>query len=81
MNPTRGIALKIASVVVFMAMVTCIKTVSIHVPTGEAVFFRSFFAIPVILVWLCPTRAKVPTRPHRSAAARIRKPSTTRTFA
>ena len=52
MNPTRGIALKIASVVVFMAMVTCIKVVSIRVPTGEAVFFRSFFAIPVILVWL-----------------------------
>ena len=51
-NPTRGIALKIASVAVFMAMVTCIKLVSIHVPTGEAVFFRSFFAIPVILVWL-----------------------------
>ncbi len=51
-NPTRGIVLKIASVAVFMAMVTCIKLVSIHVPTGEAVFFRSFFAIPVILVWL-----------------------------
>jgi drug/metabolite transporter (DMT)-like permease len=51
-SPLRGILLKIASVVVFMAMVTCIKMVSIHVPTGEAVFFRSFFAIPVILVWL-----------------------------
>ncbi len=52
-SPTRGILLKIASVAVFMAMVTCIKLVSIHVPTGEAVFFRSFFALPVILVWLC----------------------------
>jgi drug/metabolite transporter (DMT)-like permease len=51
-SPLRGILLKIAAVVVFMAMVTCIKMVSIHVPTGEAVFFRSFFAIPVILVWL-----------------------------
>ncbi len=51
-NPTRGILLKIASVAVFMAMATCIKLVSINVPTGEAVFFRSFFAIPVILVWL-----------------------------
>jgi drug/metabolite transporter (DMT)-like permease len=51
-NPLRGILLKIASVAVFMAMVTCIKVISIRVPTGEAVFFRSFFAIPVILVWL-----------------------------
>jgi drug/metabolite transporter (DMT)-like permease len=51
-SPLRGILLKIAAVVVFMAMVTCIKMVSIHVPTGEAVFFRSFFAIPMILVWL-----------------------------
>jgi drug/metabolite transporter (DMT)-like permease len=52
MNPLRGILLKIASVAVFMAMATCVKVVSIHVPTGEVVFFRSFFAIPVILVWL-----------------------------
>jgi drug/metabolite transporter (DMT)-like permease len=51
-NPTRGILLKIASVAVFMTMATCIKLVSIHVPTGEMVFFRSFFAIPVILGWL-----------------------------
>jgi drug/metabolite transporter (DMT)-like permease len=51
-NPLRGILLKIASVVVFMAMVTCIKLVSPHVPTGEVVFFRSVFTIPVILVWL-----------------------------
>ena len=51
-NPLRGILLKIAAVAVFMAMATCIKVVSIHVPTGEMVFFRSAFAIPVILVWL-----------------------------
>jgi drug/metabolite transporter (DMT)-like permease len=51
-NPLRGILLKIASVAVFMAMATCIKTVGLGVPTGEVVFFRSFFAIPVILVWL-----------------------------
>ncbi len=49
-NLLRGILLKIASVAVFMAMVTCIKVVSIHVPAGEAVFLRSFLAIPVILV-------------------------------
>lgn len=52
MNPLRGIGLKVLSVVVFMAMITCIKLTSVHVPAGEIVFFRSFFALPVILVWL-----------------------------
>jgi len=51
-NPTRGILLKIASVAVFMAMSTCIKVIAINVPTGETVFFRSLFAIPVIVAWL-----------------------------
>jgi drug/metabolite transporter (DMT)-like permease len=51
-NPTRGIGLKVLSVAVFMAMSTCIKVVAIDVPTGEIVFFRSFFAIPVIFGWL-----------------------------
>jgi drug/metabolite transporter (DMT)-like permease len=52
MNPMRGIGLKILSVVVFTMMAVCIKAAAPHVPPGEAVFFRSFFAIPVILVWL-----------------------------
>jgi uncharacterized membrane protein len=51
-EPLKGIALKVASVVVFTGMATCIKAASSEVPPGEAVFFRSFFAIPVILVWL-----------------------------
>jgi len=51
-DPTRGIGLKVLSVAVFMAMSTCIKFVAIEVPTGEVVFFRSFFAIPVIFGWL-----------------------------
>jgi drug/metabolite transporter (DMT)-like permease len=55
MNPFRGIALKLASVVVFVAMATCIKYARGSVPPGETVFFRSFFAIPVILVWLWRT--------------------------
>jgi drug/metabolite transporter (DMT)-like permease len=52
MSPGRGIALKLVSVTVFMAMAALIKSVSDHVPPGEAVFFRSLFAMPVILVWL-----------------------------
>jgi drug/metabolite transporter (DMT)-like permease len=52
MNPLRGIALKVASVCIFVAMASIIKSVSDHVPPGQAVFFRSFFAIPVIVAWL-----------------------------
>ncbi len=52
MRPLRGIALKIASVLVFIVMSSMIKATAQHVPAGQAVFFRSFFAIPVIVVWL-----------------------------
>lgn len=52
MNPLRGIALKISSVAVFTVMAICIKTSAAHVPPGQAVFFRSLFAIPVIVGWL-----------------------------
>jgi len=56
MHPLRGILLKVASVCVFVAMSSLIKATAGHVPPGEAVFFRSFFAIPVIVVWLAMRR-------------------------
>ncbi len=52
MRPLRGIGFKIASVLVFTVMAALIKATSDHVPAGQAVFFRSFFAIPVIVAWL-----------------------------
>ena len=52
MRPLRGIAFKLGSVLVFIVMASLIKATSGHVPAGQAVFFRSFFAIPVIVVWL-----------------------------
>ena len=52
MQPLRGIGYKIISVCVFVAMSALIKAASVEVPPGEAVFFRSFFAVPVILTWL-----------------------------
>lgn len=52
MNPLRGIALKVVSVMLFTLMAVCIKAASAGVPPGQAVFFRSFFAMPVILGWL-----------------------------
>lgn len=51
-RPATGIAMKLASVCVFTAMGALIKATAVHVPPGEAVFFRSLFAIPPVLVWL-----------------------------
>lgn len=52
MNPVRGITLKVLSVIIFVTMFSLIKATSQSIPPGEAVFFRSFFAIPVLLIWL-----------------------------
>ena len=52
MSPLRGITFKILSVCVFVAMASIIKATSDSIPPGQAVFFRSLFAIPVIGVWL-----------------------------
>lgn len=51
-NVGRAIGLKLGSVFLFVAMASLIKAASVEVPPGEAVFFRSFFAIPVIVAWL-----------------------------
>lgn len=52
MNISTGILLKIASVLVFTLMAAVIKLTADAAPPGQQVFFRSFFAIPVILIWL-----------------------------
>lgn len=52
MNPLRGILYKILSVAFFVTMAACIKAASEQVPPGQAVFFRSLFALPVLVAWL-----------------------------
>lgn len=52
MSPFKGIALKLCAVVLFVVMSSLIKAASDTVPPGQAVFFRSLFAIPMILGWL-----------------------------
>ncbi len=52
MNPVRGITLKVMSVCVFVTMFAFIKATSGQIPAGEAVFFRSLFAMPVLIAWL-----------------------------
>ncbi|WP_223637326.1 DMT family transporter [Rhodobacter sp. TJ_12] len=55
-GPVTGIALKLMSVLFFIAMSSLVKAVAPHVPPGETVFFRSLFALPVILAWLALRR-------------------------
>ena len=52
MQPLRGILFKVLSVTVFMGMASLVKAASADVPAGQAVFFRSFFALPIIFGWL-----------------------------
>lgn len=52
MNPVRGIVLKVLSVFIFVTMFSCIKATGGNIPPGEAMFFRSLLAIPVLILWL-----------------------------
>jgi drug/metabolite transporter (DMT)-like permease len=56
MRPLRGIMLKLCSVLIFIVMSSMIKGTGGQVPAGEVVFFRSAFAIPVIVAWLAMRR-------------------------
>lgn len=47
-----AIGLRLTAICLFVIMSAIVKEVSDRVPAGEAVFFRSFFAIPVILLWI-----------------------------
>ena len=51
-SPLRGILFKLLSVALFVVMASLVKASAPHVPPGQAVFFRSFFALPVIFAWL-----------------------------
>ena len=68
-SPFFGIMLKCLSVVVFTVMGAIAKATSeggLGVPPGQQVFFRSLFAIPVILAWLAFRRELgVGLRTHR----------------
>lgn len=55
MHSLYGITLKLASVLMFISMASLIKYLSDTFPAGQSVFFRAFFAFPVILGWLVMT--------------------------
>lgn len=51
-RPGTAIALKLMAVFLFMVMAAMIKAATQNVPAGEAVFFRSAFALLPILLWV-----------------------------
>ena len=52
METTRGILFRLSAVMFFVAMFAMIKATSDIVPAGQAVFYRSAFALPVIIGWM-----------------------------
>ncbi len=52
MTPVKGILFKISALFLFAIMASLIKASSDHIPPWQAVFYRSFFAMLVILVWI-----------------------------
>ncbi|WP_299047818.1 DMT family transporter [uncultured Tateyamaria sp.] len=51
-KPGTAIALKLMAVFLFMVMAAMIKVATQNVPPGQAVFFRSLFAMPIIIAWI-----------------------------
>ncbi|WP_037313952.1 DMT family transporter [Ruegeria halocynthiae] len=51
-RPALAVTLKLSALVLFTVMQALIKALSADFPPGEMVFFRSLFAVPIIIVWL-----------------------------
>jgi len=51
-RPALAVALKTCAIFLFIVLGALIKATSDQVPPGEAVFFRSFFSFPIIIIWL-----------------------------
>lgn len=51
-KPGTAIALKLMAVFLFVVMASMIKVATQSVPAGQAVFFRSLFAMPIIIFWI-----------------------------
>lgn len=51
-TPLFGILLKLASTLVFTAMIACVKAATVTVPVGEVMFARSFLGLAPVLAYL-----------------------------
>ncbi len=70
-NFARGIFLMLSAITVFTFMQAFIKAAA--VPAGQAMFFRSVMALPIILIWLVShegIRAGIATKSVRNHAVR-----------
>lgn len=61
MQPIVGILLKIVSALAFTMMAATIKYVSLRYPVGQLIFFRSFFAIIPLVIWMAVTDTLINT--------------------
>lgn len=70
--PVLGIALKLASVVVFAAMTVCIKFLGRDIPAGQTIFVRGLISIVVLalIAWNTEGLHLLKTRNWRSHALR-----------
>lgn len=55
-RPLLAVALKLGALFLFTSMSALVKALSDEFPPGQLVFFRSLFAIPVIILWLTARR-------------------------
>ncbi|WP_227268167.1 DMT family transporter [Roseobacter weihaiensis] len=55
-RPTLAITLRVLSGMLFTGMVICVKAVSETVPLGQTVFYRSFFALIPLVIFLALRR-------------------------
>lgn len=51
-RPALAVALKLSALFLFTVMSALVKALSADFPPGQMVFFRSLFAVPVIVAWL-----------------------------
>jgi len=66
MNKAKGIALKLASLLLFAAMSALIRSLGHTTPVGQVVFFRSAFAIvPVVIIYAARRELVTAVRTHR----------------
>lgn len=52
MSPLRGILLKVTAIGFFTVMAAFAKAAMETVPAGQTVFFRAFFSLPIVVIWL-----------------------------
>ncbi|HKU16314.1 MAG TPA: DMT family transporter [Steroidobacteraceae bacterium] len=70
--PVLGIALKLASVVLFAGMTVCIKFLGQDIPTGQAIFVRGLISVVVLalIAWGTDSLQLLKTRNWRTHALR-----------